>query len=73
MAKKAKLPRFTARELRSFPTISSSQADDLKVDTGTERVWLSRMTVEDGAPYNNQVTVEKLRAGRWVMVRQYRG
>jgi hypothetical protein len=65
--------RFTAARLRAMPTLEQGQFDNLKVSTGSTRVWLSRMTVEDGAPYGNQVTVEKLRGGRWVIADQYPG
>jgi hypothetical protein len=40
------------------PTISEGHTSDLKWDTGRTRVWLSRMTKEDGMPYDNQVIVE---------------
>lgn len=29
--------------LRQMPTLCEAQADDLKVDTGTIRIWLSRI------------------------------
>jgi hypothetical protein len=35
------------------------------------RIWLSRMTKEDGMPYDNQVTVEVLENGNWKEVDQY--
>lgn len=54
------MKKFTLGELSSLPTIMQSQFDDLKIQLPTKRVWLSRMTVEDGQPYNNMVTVEKL-------------
>lgn len=63
--------RYSLSELESLPTLSTGQADDLKVDTGKARVWLSRCGVEDGEPYANKVTVEKLRDGRWVTVEEY--
>ena len=56
---------YTLNELESLPTLSVGQADNLKVDTGTVRVWLSRCTVEDGEPYNNKVTIERLIDGYW--------
>ena len=65
--------RYTKEELKAMPTIHSGQYDNLKIDTGTTRVWLSRMTVADGMPYNNQVTIEKLIDGRWVTVEEYPG
>lgn len=67
------LARYSARELQRRRTKSVSQCDDLKIDTGSTRVWLSRCGVEDGEPYDNKVTVEKLRSGRWVTVDEYEG
>jgi hypothetical protein len=64
--------RCTLRQLRAMKTISQGHMDNLKVDTGTTRVWLSRMTVEDGMPYNNGVTVEKMKRGVWEVVDEYR-
>lgn len=65
--------RYTADELRDLPTLTAGQADSLKVDNGHIRVWLSRMTVEDGMPYNDQVTVEHLVDGRWITIDEYPG
>ena len=65
--------RYTKEELKAMPTIHSGQYDNLKIETPTKRVWLSRMTVADGMPYNNQVTVEKLINGCWVTVEEYPG
>lgn len=39
-------------------TISTRQSDDLKVENDHVRVWLSGMTLGDGAKHNNEVTVE---------------
>lgn len=70
------LRRYTLAQLQRTPTIRQGQTDDLKVEAGALRVWLSRMRVEDGAPYNNEVTVERLRADArtgwcWETVEQY--
>jgi CDGSH-type Zn-finger protein len=66
--------RYSAEELEAMPTLAQGQADDLKVDTGTKRVWLCRCGRADGMPYDNQVTVEKLTDdGRWVSVYKYKG
>lgn len=62
---------YTLEELNSMQTLSQGHMDDLKYDDGQYRVWLSRMTVEDGAQYNNQVTVEKLIDGRWKIIEAY--
>lgn len=63
--------RYTLPQLKRMRTIHVGQYDDLKYDNGTYRVWLSRARTEDGAPYNDQATVERLRGGRWVTVDQY--
>lgn len=77
----AKPKRYTLAELQAMPTLHSGHFDNLKVDqyVGTRpelRVWLSRMTVEDGAPCNNEVTVEVYTMTRkdgwnWVTVDKY--
>lgn len=63
--------KYNLQELECLPTLSTGQADDLKIDEGNTRVWLSRMTVEDGMEYNNQVSIEKLQNGRWNVVETY--
>lgn len=74
---------YTLAELSALPTLSQGHTDDLKIETKGVRVWLSRMTVEDGMPYDNQVTVEKLYCAaassrkpsttgtRWVTAEEY--
>lgn len=64
---------YTARYLRSLPTLSTGQADDLKIDDGEHRVWLSRCTVADGEPYDDKVTVETLERGKWSTAYTYNG
>lgn len=58
-------------ELEAMPTLAVGQADNLKVDTGSTRVWLSRCTVEDGEPFDNKVTVERIKDGRWTEIEAY--
>jgi hypothetical protein len=53
-----KYERFTLEELENMETISQGHMEDLKFDNGSIKIWLSRMTKEDGMPYDNQVTVE---------------
>lgn len=65
------MKHYNLSELQQMPTLSVGQADNLKVDTGTERLWLSRCTVADGEPYNNKVTIEKLINGVWTEVQTY--
>ena len=64
---------YAADYLDNLPTLCEGHMDDLKVDTGDMRVWLSRMTIADGAPFNNGVTIERLIDGRWVEVDCYAG
>lgn len=64
---------YTLKELESMPTLAVGQDADLKVEdkeNGT-RVWLSRVGVEDGMPYDNAVIIEKLIDGKWEVVHQY--
>lgn len=63
--------RYGLAELQRLPTLSTGQADDLKIDDEETRVWLSRCTVADGEPYNNKVTIERLTDGRWVVADTY--
>ena len=63
--------KYSLKELKAMDTISSSQADDLKFDDGKNRVWLARTGKADGEPYDNKVTVEQLKGGKWVEVDQY--
>jgi hypothetical protein len=60
--------RYSLAELQALPTLSTG---DLKVDTGTTRIWLARVGVLDGMPYDNQVSVQKLQQGRWVVTDTY--
>jgi len=62
---------YSLDELEALPTLTQGQADDLKVDLGIIRIWLSRCTIEDGEPCNNKVTIEEYRAGSWVEVGWY--
>jgi hypothetical protein len=64
-------PQYSLKEFQNMETISQGQADDLKIETPDTRVWLSRMTVEDGALFDNGVTIEKLQDGSWVVVDEY--
>lgn len=65
--------KWTAAELRKMPTLSTGQADDLKVEGRFVRVWLSRCSIEDGEPFNNKITVERLINGCWETEEEYPG
>lgn len=66
------MKHFSLQELESLETLSSGHFDNLKLESKNCRIWLSRMTIEDGMPYNNQVTEEKLVEDGWVIVDQYK-
>lgn len=63
--------RYSLKDLKAMPTLTQGQSDDLKVDDGQTRVWLARTGVEDGEKYDNRVTVEKFKNGRWVTADEY--
>lgn len=65
------MKKYTLRELQQRETIEQGHTDNLKIKTGDIKIWLSRMTVEDGMPYNNMVTVEKLIDGKWETIEEY--
>lgn len=62
---------YSLRELKSLPTLTVGQADNLKIETATERVWLSRCSIEDGEPFNNKVTIERFNGRRWYEAETY--
>lgn len=57
---------FRLEDIEEQETIHSGQYENLKFDDGQIRVWQSRMTVADGMPYDNEITVEVLDDGCWV-------
>jgi len=63
------------KDLEKRKTLAVGQTDDLKIDTGTTRVWVARTTIEDGEPFNNRISVEKFnrKTGRWEIVDEYEG
>lgn len=63
--------KYSLQQLESLPSLCVAQADDLKIDTGTTRIWLSRCGTEDGEPYDNKVTVEQLIDGVWETTEEY--
>jgi len=69
--------RYTASELSELATLSTGQADSLKIEgedaDGPFRIWLSRCGVADGEPYPNKVTLERIENGRWFNAETYRG
>lgn len=51
--------QYIRAELEKLPTLCVGQADDLKIDTGTIRVWLSRV--------DESITVETYKGGCWIV------
>lgn len=62
---------ISLHQLNSLSTLKQGHTDDLKMESAICRIWLSRLTKEDGMPYDNQVTEEELVNGEWLTVRQY--
>jgi len=58
------MPMITYLELEVMPTLAVGQAANLKIDTGTMRVWVSRCGLRDGETH--PVQVERLVDGKWV-------
>ena len=52
-----------------MPTLHCGQYANLKIDTGRERVWISRMTQADGE--SHAIQHEELVDGRWVETDSY--
>lgn len=67
--------RYTAQALSRLPTITKGQSCDLKIDTGSCRVWLSRCSTLDGMPFDNMITVEMFLPGdeKWRTLDTYAG
>ena len=65
--------RIAWDDLIDRPTLSTGQADNLKIDTGKTRYWVSRCGIADGLSTDHLVTVERLTAGRWEAVDEYDG
>jgi len=63
--------KFSLKEICSMPVLKQGHFDNLVYESTTKRVWLSRMTIEDGMPFNNQVTIETLVQGKWEIKEQY--
>ena len=67
--------RYTAKALSKLETIKEGLTCNLKIDTGSCRVWLCRLSTLDGMPYDNMVTVEmwKAKDGLWRVLDTYAG
>jgi len=62
---------LSLNEIEEMETIIEGYADDLKIDDGRFKVWLSRVGIDDGMPYDNAITIETVIEGKWVEVLMY--
>jgi len=62
---------YSLQELNKMDTIMEGHSEDLKYDKKHIRIWLSRMTIEDGMTYNNEVSVEVRVNDQWSIVDTY--
>lgn len=72
------MKEYTLAELTALPTLLVGYTDNLKIDHRPyptpgvhKRVWLSRLTAEDGAPYDNEVTIEGYYGDEWLTLDSY--
>ena len=67
--------KYTARALNKLETIRQGTTCNLKIDTGSCRVWLSRLSTMDGMHYDNMITVEMWQSkdGLWRVLDTYAG
>jgi hypothetical protein len=68
-------PRTWAGLLAKLPDLGDSGTSNLRLDNGQLRVWLSRLGLADGEPFEHTVYVEQLDedAGRWNEVGYFDG
>ena len=75
------MKRFSLSKVKRLPVLHQGHFDNLIWvnfnthspfrNVGDTKVWVSRCTVADGMPYNNQVTVEMWDGNKWEIVDQY--
>lgn len=58
---------WSVGELEDMPTLCHGQAADLKIETKTIRVWLSRCGPEDGE--TQPIQFERLIEGKWTSLK----
>lgn len=63
--------QLTLKEALELPVISQGHFDNVIQETSEFRVLISRMTVADGMPYDNQISVLQLVDGSWQTVELY--
>ena len=60
---------YTAIELEKLKTIKVDSFGALKINTPSSRVWLAK----EGTNFNNEITIEKLIKGTWMVIHVYPG
>jgi len=69
---------YTTDVLESMPILAQGQAEDLRTevelhDGSIGRIWMSRVGVDGGEPWEHTVTLEVRRNGRWHNVIRWDG
>lgn len=61
--------------LTAIPTVTQGHTSDLRIEVSGHRLWTSRMTPDDGAPYAHTVEVEVYQPidGRWTQLGEFDG
>ena len=72
------MKKLTLKQVKEYPVIHQSHFDNLIKEFEQKgikyRVWVSRCTIDDGMPYDNQITVEKFdetNGYTWTIEKQY--
>jgi len=65
------MKRLTLEEAKNMTVLSQGHFDNLIYEENNIRIWLSRMTIADGIPYDNQITVEEYCDGVWATLDVY--
>lgn len=58
-------------DLEDMEVIEEGYTADLLINDGRFKVWLERVGVDDGMPYDNAVTIETVIEGKWIEVLMY--
>ena len=60
---------YTPKQILELPTIETGHTENLKIHVPLKtKIWVSRLTTDDGMPYNNQIVVEQLKDSKWTTV-----
>jgi hypothetical protein len=62
---------LTLSKAKEFPILHSGHCENIIFENEKYRVTISRMTIQDGMEYNNEITVLKLVKGLWKEINKY--